>query len=235
MDIYESKNIKPMLIGLQGDAFDSPDFVYELKLDGVRCLAYLDNTGTDLRNKMDIKLLPKYPELANIHKQSNARCILDGELVVMHNGKPNFDEIMRRATMTNKMKIEMAASQLPVCFTAFDILYFDNMQITDLPLTERKDYLQKAINENSYISISRFIEQHGKAFYKLVEQNDLEGIVAKRKDSRYYLGKRTKDWIKIKNLLYDDYVVCGYMREKNGMTSLILAQYRDEILVYKGM
>ena len=94
----------------------------------------------------------------------------------------------------------LAASKYPASFTAFDILYYDSRQVTGLPLMERKKLLKKAVKENSKILVSRYIEDDGKVFYKLAEKNDLEGIVAKRKDSKYYIGKRTKDWIKIKNL-----------------------------------
>ena len=83
MDIFKRKNIKPMLIGETKEAFDSPDYIYELKLDGERCIAYLDEEGTELRNKRNLKMLPKVPELSDIHKQVNCRCILDGELIIL--------------------------------------------------------------------------------------------------------------------------------------------------------
>ena len=101
MDLFESKNIKPMLIGEMQEAFDSPDYIYELKLDGERCIAYLDKDSTDLRNKRNIKMLAKVPELSNIHKQVKCRCILDGELIVIKDGKPDFFEIQRRSLMSN--------------------------------------------------------------------------------------------------------------------------------------
>ena len=81
-DLFVQKNIKPMLIGSEADAFDSDDYLYELKLDGERCVAYLDANGTDLRNKRNIRMLPKVPELSQIHRHVHCRCILDGELVV---------------------------------------------------------------------------------------------------------------------------------------------------------
>jgi len=86
MDIFESKNIKPMLIGEMQEAFDSLDYIYELKLDGERCIAYLDqDLVTELRNKRNVEMLSKVPELSNIHKQVKNRCILDGELIVIKN------------------------------------------------------------------------------------------------------------------------------------------------------
>ncbi|MBZ9686949.1 DNA ligase [Clostridium estertheticum] len=234
MDLFDSKNIKPMLIGEMQEAFDSNDYIYELKLDGERCIAYLDKNSTELRNKRNIKMLVKVPELSNIHKQVKHRCILDGELIVTKDGKPDFFEIQRRSLMSNTFKIQLAAAKLPASFTAFDILYYDDHAVKDLPLMQRRKLLEKNIKENNRISISRYIEDRGIEFYELAKQNELEGIVAKRKDSKYYLDKRTKDWIKIKNLKDDDFVVCGYILKGGGIVSVILGQYSSKELVYKG-
>lgn len=234
MDLFESKNIKPMLIGEMQEAFDSPDYIYELKLDGERCIAYLDKDNTELRNKRNVKMLAKVPELSNIHKQIKHRCVLDGELIVIKDGKPNFFEIQRRSLMSNTFKIQLASAKLPASFTAFDILYYDDHAVTDLPLMQRRKLLEKVLKENERIAVSRYIEKQGIEFYELAKQNELEGIVAKRKDSKYYCDKKTKDWIKIKNLLDDDFVICGYIFKENGVISIVLGQYLNRDLVYKG-
>lgn len=234
-DLWESKTVKPMLIGAEGEPFESEDFLYELKLDGERCIAYLDKDRTILKNKRNVLMLPKVPELSEIHRNVNVRCILDGELAVIKDGKPDFFEIQKRSMMSNPVKIDMAAKKYPACFTAFDILYYDDHQVMDLPLTERKELLQKAVqSENSRFAVSRYIEKNGISFYNLAEQQELEGIVAKRKDSKYYLDRRTKDWIKIKYLQDDDFVVLGYVPKENSMNSIILGQYRANELIYKG-
>lgn len=234
-DLFQDKGIRPMLIGAEGEAFDSDDYLYELKLDGERCVAYLDADGTDLRNKRNMKMLPNVPELSNIHRQVKCRCILDGELAVIHDGKPDFFLIQKRSMMTSPMKIELESKRHPACFTAFDILYYEDHQVTDLPLTERKKLLQSVIREETArFAMSRHIERQGIAFYQLAEQQELEGIVAKRKYSKYYFDKRTKDWIKCKYLKDSDYVVCGYIPKENGMTSIVLGQYRRNQLIYKG-
>lgn len=100
---------------------------------------------------------------------------------------------------------------------------------------ERKVYLSKAVGEETArMALSKYIEGQGMAFYTLAKQQDMEGIVAKRKDSFYIEGKRTKDWIKIKNLIDDDFVVCGYIFKDNNMISVVLGQYEHEQLIYKG-
>ena len=227
-DIWEIKNIKPMLIGTEGEPFDSDEYIFELKLDGERCIAYLDSDKTVLKNKRNILMLPKVPELAEIHKNTGVRCILDGELAIIKDGKPDFFEIQKRSMMSNPIKIDMAAKKYPACFTAFDILYYEDRQVTDLPLTERKELLQKAVkSEDSRFAVSRYTEKNGTAFYNLAKKQELEGIVAKRKDSRYYFDRRTKDWIKIKYLNDDEFIVLGYVPK-------ILGQYKNNQLIYKG-
>ena len=230
MDLFEKKNIKPMLIAEEKQPFDDINYIYELKLDGIRCIAYLDKNSVELRNKRNDKLLFRYPELSEINKQINCeKAILDGELFVMKNGRTDFYEMQRRSLMTDKFKIEMASKKLPISFTAFDILYKDNQQLTDLPLIERKQILQQSVIENERISISRYIENEGIKLFQLTTEKELEGIVAKKKDSKYYFDKRTKDWIKIKNYEEEDFVIMGYSEE-----SIILGQYINGNLEQKG-
>ena len=226
MDLFEAKNIKPMLIGATGEPFDDPDYLYELKLDGERCIAYLDpGGGTVLRNKRNRNMLPLIPELARIHLQVSRRCVLDGELIVIKDGMPNFFEIQRRSLMSNEFSIRVASRRLPASYIAFDLLYEQDYQITHLPLVERKGRLEKILSEDERIAISRTVENQGVEFYQLTREQGLEGIVAKRKDSRYYLDRRTKDWIKIKNLQEEEFIICGYLEKEKGVVSLVLGKY----------
>lgn len=235
MDIFDEKGIKPMLISEQKKAFDSLDWIYEVKLDGIRCIAYLDFAdGTDLRNKRDKKLLPHVPELSDIHKQAKRKCILDGELFILNNGMTDFYEIQRRALMTDPFKIKLSAGKFPATFTAYDIIYDTDHLVMDLPLMERKDLLSAIIMENDRINVSRYIEENGIALFEAAKQQVLEGVVAKRKDSKYYFGKRTKNWIKFKVMETEDCIICGYIKKANNMTSLILGQYDGQRLIYRG-
>lgn len=235
IDLYEKKEIKPMLIGETGEPFDSNDFIFELKLDGERCIAYLDpNAGTDLRNKRNMKMLPKVPELSEIHRQVNVRCILDGELIIIVDGRPDFFEIQKRSLTSNEFKIKLHGSRYPASFVAFDILYIEGEDITSSPLMMRKKQLENIITENDRLAVSRYVEGRGVEFYKLAEEQGLEGIVAKRRDSRYMFDKRTKDWIKIKNLQDDDFVIAGYIQKDKSVTSVVLGQYDGDALIFKG-
>ena len=234
MDIFESRLAKPMLVKSETEPFDSADYIFELKLDGERCIAYLDKSGTELINKRNVKMLSKFPELSGIHKQVKKKCILDGELMVSIRGIPNFDEVKRRSLTSNKFRVESLSSRYPATFTAFDILYYDGKQVTVLPLIERKKLLEKAFVESDRLARSRFIEERGKALFEMTAKEGLEGLIAKRKDSLYSMGEKTRDWVKIKNLKDDDFVVCGYIVQDNGVASIILGQYSNDKMVYKG-
>ena len=235
MDIFEEKGIKPMLIAEMQEAFDSEDYIFELKLDGIRCIAYLDKDSTDLRNKRDFKLIPRFPELEYLHKYANEKCILDGELIAMNNGVPDFYELQRRTLLSDPFKMQLSAKKYPVSFIAYDIIYYKDDLVTDLPLIERKKLLEKTIKEMDRFAISRYIEGKGKALYQVAESQKLEGIVAKDKNSIYWFGKKSRDWIKIKYMKDEDFIVCGYILKENNMTSLVIAQYNEENeLIYKG-
>lgn len=233
-DIFVSKTASPMLIGAEGEAFDSADYLHELKLDGVRCLGYFDSNGVEFRNKRNLKLTSLFPELENIHKQVKHRCILDGELIVIKESIPVFSAIQRRCLMSNPFKISLTAKKLPASFVPFDILYLKDKQTTDLPLQKRKELLSQTVTESQRIAISRFTMNKGIELHNMTRKYALEGIVSKRLDSRYYFGKRTKDWIKIKNYCDDDFIVCGYIFKSNSMVSLVLGLYDGEDIIYKG-
>lgn len=234
MDIFDTKNIKPMLISEMQDAFNSPDYIYEIKWDGIRCISFLNDKSTDMRNKRNKIMIPLFPELEDLYKQAKVKCILDHELVVLKNGMPDFYEVQKRALMSNPFKIELAAKKYPASIIAFDILYYKDNDITSLPLIERKKYLSEVVVENNLLAVSRYVEDNGIELFEAVKVKELEGIVAKRKSSLYWQGKRTKDWIKCKVMANDDCVVCGYIQKANNMTSLILGQYDNDVLVYRG-
>ena len=235
MDAFEKKSVAPMLIGLSAGAFDSGDFIFELKLDGERCLAYLEQGNCELRNKRNDRLLPRFPELAGIAAQTRGRCILDGELIVAVGGRPNFAEVQRRSLLSNAFKIELAAEKHPASFVAYDILYLDGRELFAVPLMERKALLYETVRrETALLALSRHVDGAGVRLCEQAAAQGLEGVVAKRRDSLYRPGRRTKDWVKIKNMQDDDFVVCGRLRKAGGVASLALGQYRDGTLVYKG-
>ena len=235
MDFFETKNINPMLIKDEVEAFDDSDYIFELKLDGIRCIAYLDSKGkTEFYNKRHMLLNPHFPEILDIHKNITGRCILDGEVFIMRDGRPHFADVQKRALTNDKYKIELHAKKYPSTFVAYDILYYRGKSIEHLPLLERKEKLKAVIKqENDRFSYSRYIREYGIKLYHLAEEQSLEGVIAKRINSKYYQGKRTNDWLKIKSMLDDDFIICGYV-VKEHIRTLVLGQYSQGELEYKG-
>lgn len=228
MDIFDIKGINPMLIAEQVEPFDDTESIFELKLDGIRCIAYCDTNSVDLRNKRDMKLLPRFPELTKLFMGCKHKCILDGELNVLVNNKTDFYEVQKRTLLTDPFKIQLSCSKFPANFVAYDILYYKNQEIVNLPLMERKSILYETITENNMLSVSRFIENDGIALFNLAKQHGMEGVVGKKKNSLYWFGKRTKEWKKIKVMSDKEFIAVGYIPKPNNMTSLVLALYNDE-------
>ena len=228
-DLFDDKNISPMLLHEVKEPFDDNDYIYELKLDGIRCIAYMEPKFVSLQNKRFKELAPIYPELSDICKCVKKRVILDGELVVLTDGKPDFYALQRRSLMTDSFRISLAAKKNPVQFAAYDILYFNGKDLTDKPLMERKEMLSKNVKEGFNLSISRYLSTNGVAFFELAKKENLEGIVAKKKDGLYHIGKRTHDWIKIKVMQDEDLLVLGYQPDEDGkVKDLILGYYDDK-------
>lgn len=235
MDIFNDRSVEPMLISEMREPFNNPNWIYELKLDGSRCIAYLDRQSVELRNKRNLLLIQKFPELKEIFRLVTDRCILDGELVVLKNGVPDFYELQRRSLLSDPFKIELASKRYPASFVAYDCLYYGGRQITLEPLLERKDFLKKSFGaETAKFAISRFIPENGIGLYNIADQKELEGVVAKRSDSLYFMGKRTKDWIKFKRMADEDYIVTGYIVKKENTFSIILGKFKNNRLLYKG-
>ncbi len=236
MDLFQDKNISPMLIAQMWEPFDDPDWIYELKLDGCRCIAYLEKDRVILRNKRNMELLPRFPELSEIYKRAKRRCVLDGELVVMVNGVPDFYELQKRTLLTSRTKTLLGANRLPASFVAYDCLQVEDGVLLDTPLLERKEILQNLVEENERIAVSRYIPEKGTQLFALTVEKELEGVVAKKASSLYYQGKRTKDWIKFKRMADKDFIICGYEQGSGPgkMVSLILGEYQEGELVYAG-
>ena len=175
--------------------FDKEGWLYELKLDGIRCLAHID--GTTLISRHGQNISNTYPEV-QLQSAVKTSVVLDGELVVLTNGMPDFYALRSRSLKQNAFQISLGAKTTPVSFVAFDILYLDGENICNKPLYERKKILAANVKENG-LSISRYVETNGIALFEAAIEKNLEGIIAKRADSLYYPGKRTHDWLKIIN------------------------------------
>lgn len=232
--------VKPMLAELS-EPFDSPDFCFEIKFDGTRCIAYVD------KEKKSVKLLNRrlkffennYPEIMNLWEDVDAKqVILDGELVIFKKGRPDFYLMAEREHTGDRTRIELLSKINPATYIVFDILYLDGKDLIDKPLVERKKILERVVKQSDRVLLSAYVVGEGKKFFKAARKKGLEGVMAKRLQSRYQIDKRSKDWLKIKYLKTLDTVICGYTAgtgwREPYFGALILGCYHQGKLRYVG-
>lgn len=232
MNIWKDRNWSPMLLKEIDKPFDSNEYIFELKFDGIRAIIFVnkDSVKIQSRNKQDMTHL--FPELQSLSKFVDKNVIFDGEIVAFENNKDSFSKIQERIHIKNKTKIEIMSNEKPVTFIAFDILY-ENKDLTTLPLLERKKFLNK-YKDNDYFIKTKVIDETGKKLFKSVKKLNLEGIVAKKKDGKYYINKRCSEFIKIKNIQRDEFIIGGYEEKKNNILSLAIGEYIDNKFHFVG-
>ena len=201
---------KPMLARTTDKPFSGKDWIFEIKWDGFRAIAYIDDFYT-LQSRNGKELKNNFPELKELRSLAK-KVVVDGEIVVMKDGKVDFQALGGRGKPLSKRTLEMLKRESPATYVLFDILEKDGKPLIDLPLMERKAILKQSIKEGHHIIINDYIENNGEQFYKAVLEHNIEGMVAKRKDSRYEQGLRTGSWLKVKNLKTCDCVIFGYTR-----------------------
>ena len=207
--------VSPMLLHKVEEPFDSDDWVSELKLDGIRFL-YSTLNGVSFYTRHENEVTERFPEL--ITNQIPKGTILDGELIITdENGKPDFEALMGRFQVSKLRRIPIMSKSNPVTFCAFDVVYFKGKKVSHLPLMERKALLAEILPEDlARITKTLSIDSSGRALFDLVKQQDLEGIVLKKKDSRYEVGKRSKNWLKVINYKYMTVSITGIRKSEFG-------------------
>jgi bifunctional non-homologous end joining protein LigD len=227
---------KPMLARLAPKPFSSDAWIFEIKWDGFRAIAYV-NDGFSLRSRNGNELKHVFPELGELSNLAG-NVVLDGEIVVMKNGIPDFQALLERGQATSPVEIELKAQRSPVVYVVFDVLEKDGVSLVDLPLTERKRILKASVKEGKHVVLSDFVEAKGEAYYEAALEKGLEGVVAKKKDSVYEPGVRSGNWLKIKKIRSCDCVILGYTQGSGArfdtFGALLLGLYSNKKLVYVG-
>jgi len=232
-------NVKPMQAMLAAAPFDSPDYLYEIKYDGVRAVSYLSADGSlSIMSRNQREQLFRYPEFGNFGKMFLAsELVVDGELVVLDDqGVSRFQLLQGRMGLTDPGQIRQGQEELPVRYFIFDILYLDGRDLTGLPLSRRKEILSRIFMPHKYLRLSEWIGAEGTAFFNAARELGLEGVMAKRQDSSY-LERRTRDWQKIKAVQEQEFVIAGYTEPQGGRPyfgALLLGFYRGRDLIYAG-
>ncbi len=225
MSIYDNRNFKPMLLKEIDKPFDSKDYIFEIKYDGIRSLCFANNKEIKFMSRNNKDLTNLYPELVSIKDNINNNVIFDGEIIALDSkGNPSFSKLQERSHLKDKTKISIASENNPVYYMVFDIIY-ENKDITDLSLMKRKKILNK-YPDTEYFIKTMYVDTTGIKLFKEIKKRNLEGIVAKEKNSTYHINKRTDDFIKIKNIKRDEFIIIGYkINEMN--ISLYLGEEKD--------
>ena len=228
--------IKPMLAHPFEKAFDSKEWVFEVKWDGVRAILFKNNNNIQIQSRNGNDITRLYPEIVNAAKLSlrdGKSTIIDGEIVVLNEkGVPDFHTHQHRMHIQNPHEIMSLSVKNPSTYYVFDILYNENENLEGLGYLERRQLLSSVLKTNDTIRISEYIDEKGTKILSSSKELNLEGIVAKHKRSIYREGIRSRDWLKIKNTKTQDCVIIGYTRGLGSRVShfgsLVLAVYCPE-------
>lgn len=192
-----------MLLSRAEKAFDSPDYVFELKFDGVRMLAYCGDGDARLVNRRGHGRTNTYTEIAAELKNLNRKVVLDGEIIALNaDGRPDFYRLLKRDRVEKPSARFL--KETPVRYAVFDLLASDGKTLTERPWQERRKVLERLFAGANFanIELTDVFPSAGEALFQAAARENLEGIVAKRSDGQYFPGRRAEAWIKIKNPNY---------------------------------
>lgn len=232
------EKISPML-AYSSNPFNSSKHIFEIKWDGTRCIMFIDRKSLRLQNRRFVDITYRYPELIEVSKEVEAKnAILDGEIVIFYNGKPDFNMLQQREHIEDLLKIKIFSKSMPATYIVFDILYLNDKRCIEMPLIERKELIKKILNNSSSILESRYIYENGIKYFKEAVKLGFEGIMAKSMNSPYLIGKRSRHWLKIKPKSSRECFIIGYTRgkgERNGLIgSLAIATMEKGEWIFRG-
>ncbi len=230
--------ISPMLASLAKGPFSHPEWIFEPKLDGYRIIALIRDGKVILQSRRGNNVTRQYNALLpDLARQPASELILDGEIIAMdEKGKQCFQCLQNYLRSAGRESNN--ASQYPLVYYVFDILYLDGYDLRGAALKSRKALLSAILRPGSQVRLIDYFEKDGETVYKGAVWSGLEGVVAKKFDSIYQSGKRSLDWLKVKAMLSDEFVIGGYSTAAGGraatFSSLLLGYYDEGKLVYAG-
>jgi len=231
--------IHPMLAESIEKPFDDPDWLFEIKWDGYRAIAFIDNGKVRLVSRNQNELTARYPELKDMPEFVKAKtAILDGEVVALDaEGRASFSLMQQRTGFRPGGHRAAAKADVPVLYYAFDLLYLDGYDWRRVPLVERKKKLASLLTLGDSLRYSDHYAAQGKALFEIARQKKLEGILAKKRNSSYE-ERRSREWLKIKIRHRMECVIGGYTEPEGSRThfgSLVLGLYdRQGRLIHVG-
>jgi ATP-dependent DNA ligase len=191
--------IKPMLAAKAETPFDSEQHLFEVKWDGIRCLAFVESGRVRLQSRHSTEMTFQFPELACLARLPSGT-VLDGELVVFQDDKPSLAGIQRRALLQNSSRIQYLSQSTPVSYMVFDLLFLRNKPLLAAPLSTRREALIRLCEQSVLprVLLSEGLRRRGRELFAQIMRLGLEGMLAKRLDAPYLPGKRSRHWLKIK-------------------------------------
>ena len=224
-----------MLATLTDRPFSDPAWIYETKLDGQRSLLFRSGDAIRLMTRNQKDRTSHYPDLEEASRRAiGADLIADGEIVAFDGPRTSFSRLQGR--MQNARPSAALVAAQPVTYYLFDLLWFDGDDLTGLPLTERKDRLRSAIAFADPLRYSDHLEEDGELALRAACEQGLEGLIAKRASSPYVAG-RSREWLKFKCVLEQEFVVLGWtdpQRSRTGIGALLVGYYEDGDLRFAG-
>lgn len=212
--------IEPMLLEEKEKPFDDSNFIYEPKIDGHRLILSKIAGKTTLYTRHNNECTVQYPELQNLPIDKDV--ILDGEVYCIdENGQIDFELVMSRFQTKGAAKIAAASKRQQIGLMVFDILHYDGKDLRSLPLLQRKEIMGAVVPDTPHMHKIQYIEKEGTALFEAIKQQDMEGIVCKRKNS-VYVGKRSADWIKVINYQYANVFISGYRKDQFGWLASVV-------------
>jgi ATP-dependent DNA ligase len=224
------------MLAVAGQPFDSPDYSFEIKWDGVRALAATERgSAWRLWGREAGNYTSRYPEVAGLAKLPTGT-ILDGELVQLVDGRADFARLLRRHQLSSRRKIALAAEQQPIAYIVFDLLQLKGRSYMNQPLAKRRQRLAELLGEAQIrqLVFSRAVLNAGQVFFRQVVEQGHEGVMAKRLDSPYCPGRRSAAWQKIKPELQLACLIVGYRGDSMALERLLLAAEREGKLCFVG-
>ena len=228
-----NKDVRPMLLGEVEEVFDSKDYLYEVKYDGIRVLVFVSKDKIVIKSRYGIDITGLFPEMSVLCKMVDCNVIFDGEIIMLQNNKVSFSKLQKRIHLKNKKTIEFLSKTNPVVFICFDVIYEDK-DLINLSLLERKKLLSKYEDNEVFIKCT-YVSGEGIKLFDAIKKLDMEGIIAKKIDSKYLVNERSNNWLKIKNYKVGEFLVIGYINKDNSyVISLVLGKKVKNKLIYVG-
>lgn len=221
--------LKPMLATLVDKPFDSPDWLYEVKWDGYRALAFVNKSEVELLSRNNKSFNSKFYPIHQALQKWKINAVLDGEILVINEkGISNFGDLQNWRSEADGELI----------FYVFDLIWYDGRSLMDLPLIERQVVLKEILpTDDDRIRLSKVFQAKGTEFFRAAERMGLEGIIAKRADSTYSANNRSREWLKIKVSKRQEVIIGGFTKNEDTtkqFSSLLLGIYEGSKLQYVG-